>query len=132
MKTLKQEHPPHFLNVDLDLESRAGLADLLAALEPHVIVLYSTARRASVELAQQPRSAEEAVGRVIRLVQTLGAKGRQAWRQCSKRVLNIGLQAGESPDQFVVPLSAQVMQEVGRASLGLAITVYSPNASRGP
>jgi len=130
MKTPQHGRAAHFLNVDLDLESRAGLANLLTALEPHVFVLSSTARRASVELAKQPRSAEEAVVGIIRLVQTLSVKGRRAWRQCTKRVLNIGLQAGESPHQFVVPLSAQVIQEVARASLGLAITVYPQYASR--
>ena len=126
MATPKQ----HFLNVDLDLESTRRLAEVLEALEPHVFVLSSTPRRASVELAKQPRTAEEAVRRFTRLVQQFGAKGKKAWQQCSKRVLNIGLQAGESPRQLVVPLSAQVVREASRASLGLAFTVYSPIALR--
>lgn len=124
-ESVRQKSAAHFLNVDLDLESRAGLAALLEALEPHVFVLYRTAGRASVELAKQPRSAEEAVGRFVRLVQSLDVKGKRAWGQCSKRVLNIGFQAGESPRQSVVPLSAALMQKVAKVSLGLAFTVYA-------
>jgi hypothetical protein len=115
-----------FLNVDLDLTSRSGLKELLDELEPNVFILHRSARRASVELRGQPRSAEVAVRGIVRLVRQLSPEGKRAWNRCSLREANLGLQSGARPRQLVVPLSAQALRDAASISLRLAITDYAP------
>lgn len=126
---LRGEKEARFLNVDLDLSSTSSLDDLLDALGPQVVVLHRTARRASLELSRQPKSAEDAIRRFVRLAQRLRGKRKVAWQRCSQRVANIGLQAGSFPHSLEFPLSAQVLRDAAKVSLGLAITLYSPHES---
>ena len=117
-----------FLNVDLDIESRSrsGLARLITAMGSSVVILNHEGRRATLELAKQPPSANHAIRSFVKLVQRLSVNERSEWNQCRRRVLSIGLQAGSSPHQLVSPITADTLQQLVSISGALEITLYAP------
>ena len=88
----------HFLNVDLEIESKADLAPLAAELEPQAAILYSGPAsggfRVALELESlvgrpDPSGANETINELCRLVESLSPAGRQA-------------RSGESPSASAV------------------------------
>ena len=114
-----------FLNVDLDLKSRAEITPLIEALKPSVMVLHQGQRRATLELLKQPASAEQAVRQFINQVEGLSPPIRAVWQRCTRRVLSIGLQSGSTPHQLVIPLAPTVLSRLAILSLGIEIVMYA-------
>ncbi|MFY0576035.1 hypothetical protein ACN28S_18235 [Cystobacter fuscus] len=60
-----------FLNVDLDLRARSGLAELVRALEPTMSVMNHHGDVASLELHEQPEDIDDAMRRFVELIHAL-------------------------------------------------------------
>jgi len=81
----------HFLNLDLDLKSRADLGPLLEALGETVVVLHSTKRRGvhrvSLELYEFRKyvEPETCLSRFVQLVRRLPLPAHRLWSGAAER-----------------------------------------------
>ncbi|MDC0715116.1 hypothetical protein POL68_42100 [Stigmatella sp. ncwal1] len=114
-----------FLNVDLILESQVGVSRPLAALGESVIVLNNEGGGASLELAEQPSSPEEAVEQLLSLIDALPAEAREEWAQCTARTLDVGIQSGASPHDAAFRLSSTVLARAAGLGADVVFTVYA-------
>ena len=127
--------PTHFLNVDLELVSRADLAPLLTELAPATLTL-----RDSVENGQQtawleldggnPPDADHAVSRFVTLVRALSPAARKIWNACADRCFNIGVQSGPTPHATAFGLSAGSISGIAEVGARLEFTVYGSDQAR--
>ena len=92
-----QRVPGEFLNVDLDLKSRADPAALVKAWARRVLTtrLEKSGGRhwLRFNLTVQPKSPSEAIKRYAKLINELPSPARRIWKHASKE-LDIGIQAG--------------------------------------
>ncbi|WNG26357.1 hypothetical protein F0U62_21745 [Cystobacter fuscus] len=99
-----------FLNVDLDLRARSGLAELVRALEPTMSVMNHHGDFASLELHEQPEDIDDAMRRFVELIHALPPEVRALWDGCESRQMNIGIQAGAEPHSIGFGLSFHSMR----------------------
>jgi hypothetical protein len=123
-----------FLNVDLELVSRADLSPLLDAFEQsEVLVLRNTRKRGIhtlwLELGYQPRDIDHAVRGYAALVRHLPPRLRRIWNGCSRRGLNVGIQCEQGPHQQVFEISEAYVLAAAKLSASVALTVYAPPPS---
>jgi hypothetical protein len=87
----------HFLNVDLDIYSKADLQPLVSALGKKVMVLYVGRVRqthcALLEVAKITRTADATIRAFGSLIQALPKPERNLWNAAKIRDFNIGVQA---------------------------------------
>ncbi|WIG96072.1 hypothetical protein [Myxococcus sp. SDU36] len=114
-----------FLNVDLMLESQTGVSRLLTALGAAITVLNNEEGRASLELAEQPASPEDAVERLLSLIDALPAEAREEWARCTSRTLDVGIQSGASPYAAAFRLSSTVLARAARLGADVVFTLYA-------
>ncbi len=116
-----------FLNVDLDLFG-AELAEVLAALEPGAFAINEkreATEMATLELAGSPRTLEDAVVGFADLVDRLPPHAREGWDRCDRRLMNVGIQAGNSPNQAMFHLSEHALARLASMHAELVFTVYA-------
>ncbi len=117
-----------FLNVDLDIAGPVDLAPLLAALAGSTMVLRhevgAEGEVATLELLESPATMEDALRGFAALVGALPKSARAIWRRLNVRMLDVGVQGGAEPASFHLAASAEVLAEISRAGIGLAVTVY--------
>jgi hypothetical protein len=121
-----------FLNVDLDIYSKANLKPLVAALGKDVYVLHLGRERglwsAHLELTEHPRSADVAIRRFTALILALPPAARKLWDSATTRDFNIGVQAGSKPRMWEIKFAPQTIQRVSSLKARLVITVYAATA----
>ena len=116
----------HFLNVDLDLESKFTLNELLKAFGDHVVNLrHESENIACIELAKDPKSVDEAIFAFYNLVCSLSPEIKDIWDHCEKRSINIGIQAGISPHSESFYLSSESVSILSKIDCEVVFTVYS-------
>ena len=116
-----------FLNVDLDLFG-GELAEVIAALEPGAFVLHeerdASPAMATLELDGDPQSLEDAVAGFADLVEKMPASAPASWDGCERRVMNVGIQAGDDPHQATFALSKDALARLVNMHAELLFTVY--------
>jgi hypothetical protein len=119
-----------FLNVDLDIWSRAPLDSLVAAFGRRVVVLHAgkEGRRyaAHLELARngQSRGADQRVRDFVSLIRRLPPKARASWNRAQRRDFNVGVQASTKPHSYELPLDPGTVRAVAAVNARIVITVY--------
>lgn len=114
-----------FLNVDLDLHSESGLTQLIDALGSAVVDLErEEENRASVELAEQPQSIDEAVLAFYNLIKSFPPKVRTIWDHCEVRSMNIGIQVRSSPYPEGFKLSSNTISLLSSINAEVVVTAY--------
>ena len=117
-----------FLNVDLDVEAAYDLAPLAKAFGPAVLVLYcGKAKRgyvARIELARQPKTPDEAIGRLTARVARLPPFARRLWRLAKRRDFSIGVQSGSKPWCSEFALRPATLASAARLDARITLTVY--------
>src|SRR3954467_7246519 len=101
-----------FLNVDLYLESSAGLRGLLDALGQRVVVIHASDTVAAIELDTAPVSIDEGVVRFGELYLTLSPEARAPWSRCEVRRLDIGIQSDHEPHETSFTLSPHALRHL--------------------
>jgi len=119
-----------FLNVDLFLQSDAGLQALLDALGSRVSVIHASETEAAVELETTPTSTDEAVVRFGELYLSLPPEARQAWARCRVRRIDVGIQSDFEPHETNFGLSPHALRHLVSMEAELAFTVYGYEAIR--
>lgn len=120
----------HFLNVDLDLESKASLASIVETFGKDVVVLHhNTAREfctASFEAVGSGCSgdAESAISSLCLLVENLPEDARRIWDECCTRVFDIGYESGDSPKSFRSILHPETIKRVAALGAAIMVTIY--------
>ena len=120
-----------FLNVDLEVESRAELVPLIQALSASTVVLASFRRGrrylARFELAVQPRTPAHGIRAFGRLIRRLPARVRRLWNGATRRDLDIGVETSVRRREDNVVLSRKAVQEAAELSARILVTVYQSN-----
>lgn len=126
---MADERTTHFLNVDLEVRSRASLAALVARLEGRVVVL-SSERLRGVHLARfetlgaRTATPDRCIAALVRLVEDLPRPERRLWDGASERVFDIGIQAGRDGQVFRPKIAASTLARVAALGAGIRVTVY--------
>ena len=117
-----------FLNVDLDIVSKAPLESLIAALGRPVLVLYAgpEGRRqvAHLEAAISSDDPNRLIRRFVDLVRNLPRAEKRLWDTAEKREFNLGFQAAAAPATFESHLDAATVRAAASVHAGIGITIY--------
>ena len=118
-----------YLNTDLVIDSQKDVQILLDEFRDRVIVLYhgpfNSIHRAVFELSYDSTAgAEEAVNGFCALIENLSPSAKKVWDASDKRVMDIGIEAGESPRPFTLELSSSALRRVAELEGNIMITVY--------
>jgi hypothetical protein len=124
------EEPTSFLNVDLDIVSRAPLEPLVEAFGKRVFTLHAGKERrrhvAHFELGTfHPRTADGIIRRFVALVKALPRARRKLWNDAQSRELNIGIQAGLAPHCFELRLEPATLAAAASVGARIVVTVYA-------
>jgi hypothetical protein len=121
-----------FLNVDLDVSARSDLAELVAALEQTMTVLYAelSPRHSFLvaELNGQPDSADSAVRSIVRILLGLRGKAKSQWNHSKGRSLNIGYCGPQTHPALQDALSITALQAAASVGASISITIYPHRA----
>jgi hypothetical protein len=132
VNSMRDRHRPKttFLNVDLDVWSRAPLDDLVTAFGRTVVVLYvgkeGRQYAAHLELGQSEIDADRAIRRFARRVDALSPAARKIWLAARVRQLNVGVQAALTPYAYELRLRPSTVGAAARVGAQIAFTVYAP------
>ena len=128
------EQPPHFLNVDLDLESTAPLDALIAGFDPGAFALHRDALEirqqaltyvASLELTTEAPTADACIAAFCTLVEGFDATARDAWFACAVRCFDIGLESGAHGKALVLDLAPEALRRSLALGATIRVTLYS-------
>ena len=122
---MKGERKPHFMNVDLDLKSRADLAPLVARLARRASVLRSDRHRglhcATFELlSSRQHTPERCIAGLARLIEGLPVTERRL----TQRIFDVGIQAGADGHVFRPTITTATLARVAALRAALTVTVY--------
>ena len=130
MNSRSDEDETTFLNVDLDIRSRARLEPLVAAFGDRVVVLHvgpeGKGHGAHLELANSyGKDANALIRALIALVRKLPKAGRKLWKQAQSREFNIGIDAGVKPFSYELRLDSETLDSVASVGGRVVFTVYA-------
>ena len=118
-----------FLNVDVELFGDFDRAALLAGFGSAVDVLYDGDQLCggptlSFELSTARPELPHLASQLVALVRALPEDARAAWDMATRRVFNIGIQAGREPHSTEWTLPADVLAELVEVGGAVTLTVY--------
>jgi hypothetical protein len=114
-----------YITTDLVVSSRASLAPLASALpDAHLPVA-----RLLVLNGHSRGSVETDFRRFVARLSALRGAALRSWRTAGRRVLDIGVQAGNDRQPFQgVRLSAATLKRVAALGIRIQVTIYRPGA----
>jgi hypothetical protein len=121
----------HYLNTDLEIESKNDLSRIVEEFGDDVVVLYHGETRgyqhASFEIDSGGTNAgaDEVINAFCYLVENLPDEVRAIWEGCCSKVFDVGYESGSSPRNFRSELRAPTIQRVAAIGAGVVITIYS-------
>lgn len=117
-----------FLNVDLEIESKQDIAQLVADLKTSAVVLHydkdDTRQLARIEAKLDVTTPDKAINHLCELVESCSRNALKQWLTCSRRTFDIGFQSGQSPKCFNQPLHADTLLRISALGAGIEITLY--------
>lgn len=121
----------HYLNTDLDIESKSDLSRIVEEFGDDVIVLHHGERKgyqhASFEIDSGATNAgaDEIINTFCSLVENLPKEVREIWEGCCARVFDVGYESGSSPQNFRSEIRVPTIRRVASIGASIAITIYS-------
>ena len=131
---MNEEEGTQFLNVDLEIFSRAPLDSLVAAFGEKVSVLgvrrlgnrrYGAYLETGAGL-HRIATADMIICHAVRLVKRLPRPARKLWNQAESREFNIGIEAAVRSTDFELRLETKTVEAVASVHGRIVITVYAP------
>ena len=124
-----------FLNVDLDVFSRAPLDPLVAAFGRKVSVHYVGRERRcysahlSIAGSGLRANADRLIRRFVALVDGLPSDQRRHWATAESRQFNLGIEAAAKSPPFELSLHPATLEAIVSVGGSVVITVYAPARS---
>jgi hypothetical protein len=142
-RRLKRKYDPAqarttFLNVDLDIWSRAPLEGLVEALGTKVVVLRvgeeNGRHGAHLEHAESGSDGDvdRAIRRLVRVIDQLPPAIRSVWNRAQRREFNVGIQSGMKPHACEFRVEPETLEAIARINARLALTVYGTATNDSP
>lgn len=126
---MKSTPTTEFLNVDLDVYSRANLEPLVTAFGDRVSVMNVGRKKriyeAHLELAKIVKNADEAVQGFGTLIEALPRSARKLWDKAKIRDFNIGVCAAMQPYSYELALSNKSVEIASRLKARIVFTIYA-------
>lgn len=119
----------HFLNIDLLLVGQFDRRPLLASLRDHVFVLHDDAKFEDkdcliLEVLAPGLDLTATLARLLRWAQRLSPGARRSWAAASRRVFDIGIQAGLKPNDSHWSVPHEQVSALARLRAEVTFTVY--------
>jgi hypothetical protein len=117
-----------FLNVDLDVVGGEDLTPLVQAMGARILSLYCGKLKrgyvARMELARQPKTADEAIRKLTALIARLPTSSRRLWNGARIRDFNVGVQSGQKPWCSEFPIRPETLRLAAQLEARVVMTVY--------
>ncbi|AIY64408.1 hypothetical protein [Pseudoalteromonas piratica] len=117
-----------FLNVDLEIESKQDIAQLVSDLGKSAMVLHydkdETRQLARIEANIDVTSPDSAINHLCELIESCSRNALKQWLTCTKRTFDIGFQSGRNPKCFNQALHADTLLRISAIGAGIEITLY--------
>lgn len=117
-----------FLNVDLEIESKQDIAQLVSDLGKSAMVLHydkdETRQLARIEANIDVTSPDSAINHLCELIESCSRNALKQWLTCTKRTFDIGFQSGKNPKCFNQALHADTLLRISAIGAGIEITLY--------
>jgi hypothetical protein len=120
-----------FINVDVILAGEVDSKPLLGAFGDGVVVLHEDGPLV-LELANVGLDLHETLSRFVELVSALPRKARTSWAGASRRVFDIGIQAGLTPHETHWSIPSDLIAALAKIGGEVVLTVYGAKWSRTP
>ena len=122
--------PPHFCNVDLDIESKFDLSDLRTALGRKIFVLTGPPANPGcfllrLETVPQFNNPDDTICAFCSLLERLPPKAKRAWRSAHKKEFDIGHDIAQSQIASQFSLRSETLRRVASLGATLGITFYN-------
>lgn len=117
-----------FLNVDLEIESKQDIAQLVSDLGKSAMVLHydkdETRQLARIEANADVTSPDSAINHLCELIESCSRNALKQWLSCTKRTFDIGFQSGKNPKCFNQALHADTLLRISAIGAGIEMTIY--------
>ncbi|MDE3273700.1 MULTISPECIES: hypothetical protein [unclassified Pseudoalteromonas] len=117
-----------FLNVDLEIESKQDIAQLVSDLSKSAVVLHydkdDTRQLARIEASIDVTTPDKMINHLCELVESCSRNALKQWLGCTKRTFDIGFQSGKNPKCFNQALHADTLLRISALGAGMEITLY--------
>jgi hypothetical protein len=118
----------HYLNTDLEIESKDDLSGIVEEFGEDVVVLHHGEIRgyqhACFEIVGGRDGADEAINYFCLLVENLSKEVREIWDGCCSRILDIGYESGTASPNYRSEIRASTIRRVGEIGASIVITIY--------
>ena len=131
---MKSKAPPGFINVDLDIVSRAKLGAIEASLSQTAYSLYSGPVRKGIfllrlECNSDPKDADTATIKLCAAIEALGGNERRLWERALKRTFDVGYEIIPGCSAIHVSLRPETLKRVTALGATVAFTCYLGDGS---
>jgi len=121
----------HYLNTDLEIESKDDISRIVEEFGEDVVVLHQGEIReyqnASFEIAGSTSGADEVINYFCLLVDSLPNDVRKIWDGCCSRILDIGYESGTTSPNYRSEIRAATIRRVAEIGASIVITIYPPH-----
>ena len=118
---------PHYLNTDLEIDSRIDLTPLVKEFGEDVFLMYNGEwgknYRCSFEVNEALAHANEAIAFFCMLVEALPENIRKIWDGALKKAFSIGFESGEV-EKIEVEIEPHVLERVANIGAKINIVIY--------
>ena len=125
---------PHYLNVDLDIESRHDLRPLVKAPRPDVMVLHSDEIGGQylvrVESTAEHRGPDAAIETLCKLLHRLPPSPRKLLDSARKKVFDIGYEGSPKARVWNVAFRTRTLRRLTELGATFAISFYPREPER--
>ena len=119
-----------FANIDLDIESTQDITPLVEFWGEELIVFRLEQDNGiwfgTFETAEE--TTEEIVEKYYRLVSDLTPNLRSIWDSASKKVFDIGFNAGLEPHMYQFSVSHEAISKLSSIGGSIAVSIYAPSS----
>ena len=121
----------HYLNTDLEIESREDLSPIVGYFGKDVMVLFHGEamgfRRAVFEIAGLAADADTVINHFCMLAESLPERERAIWNHCSRKICDIGYEGGTHPRAFRSEIRPETVERIAKLGVAIFVTIYSPS-----
>ncbi len=117
------------LNIDLDLESREGLSEIIDELDSSVVVLLNENEnglyKLTLGLSVKSDTLDDAFYQYFLLVNDLSPQAKKQWFSCTKREFYLGIESGDQYQDIWNKISSKVICLLAGMKISIVIMVYA-------